>query len=104
MNAESFEAALEFQINQADVEEGLGNAGIETYRDDPYASLAREIGQNSRDAAVHSPVQVRFDLKHVPTDQIPAIESLRNAVTCCLREANLVQSDGENDTGSVSKE
>lgn len=87
-------ATLEFLINQADEEEGLGNAGIETYRDDPYASLAREIGQNSRDAKLNAPVRVRFDLKHVPMADIPAVESLKSAVHCCLAEARKAQPQG----------
>jgi hypothetical protein len=48
------EATLEFLPNQAGESEGLGDAGIETLRDNPYASCARASGQNSADAATNA--------------------------------------------------
>ena len=41
---------FQFPPNLADENEGLGDAGIETFRDAPYASVGRENGQNSNDA------------------------------------------------------
>lgn len=49
------EPVLRFLTNEAGEKEGLGDAGIETFRDAPYASCAREAGQNSRDAATACP-------------------------------------------------
>jgi hypothetical protein len=57
---------LKFLPNDADELEGLGDAGIETYKDNPYASIARECGQNSNDAAVKRPVAVSYDLGSGP--------------------------------------
>ncbi|KZB54994.1 hypothetical protein [Thalassospira xiamenensis] len=81
------QSKLEFLKNQADEAEGLGHAGIETYRDDPYASVAREIGQNSNDAALTRPVRIQFDLEMIDRADIPALEDLVSAIDCCLSEA-----------------
>lgn len=85
---EPSDAALEFLLNEAGEDEGLGHAGIETYRDDPYASVAREVGQNSRDAADTLPVRLSFDLLEVPAGEIPALGKFREAVDCCLQKAS----------------
>lgn len=78
---------LTFMSNEADEEEGLGNAGIETYRDRPYASTAREVAQNSRDAAVALPVRISFDLLEIQESAIPALKTLRKANGHCLKKA-----------------
>jgi len=78
---------LEFLPNEAEEEEGLGHAGIETYRDEPYASTAREIGQNSRDAAAVLPVRISFDAIEVPFAEIPELDALRTAADACLAKA-----------------
>ena len=44
------EPVLQHLINLADEDEGLSNASIETFRDAPFAGIARECGQNSLDA------------------------------------------------------
>jgi hypothetical protein len=79
---------LEFLSNDAGELEGLGDAGIETYKDNPYASIARECGQNSNDAALRRPVVVSYDLITIPTAEIPAIGKFKLAVNACLRAAN----------------
>lgn len=68
---------LQFLDNDAGEHEGLGDAGIETYRDSPYASSARECGQNSRDAGTAYPVTLSFDLLKVPAADIPALEDYK---------------------------
>lgn len=80
---------LEFLRNEAGEDEGLGNAGIETYRDDPYASVAREIGQNSRDAGSGNgqPVRISFDLLKIPLRGIPGVDQLREVTGLCLKKA-----------------
>ena len=52
---------LEFLPNEANEAEGLNHPGIETYMDAPYASTARECGQNSSDAGSDLPVIINFD-------------------------------------------
>lgn len=83
-------ADLEFPKNDAGERDGLGDAGIETFRDAPYASCAREAGQNSRDAAAskNSPVRMRFDLLRLDRGQIPAIKRLEEALGLCLEQAH----------------
>lgn len=74
---------LEFQANEAGEEEGLGHAGMETFRDAPYASLGREHGQNSLDAKATDPVVVTIDLIDVAASDYPDHDSLRDAVESC---------------------
>lgn len=80
---------LEFPLNDADESEGLGDAGIETFRDAPYASCAREAGQNSRDAQVvpDKPVRVSFEVLHIAPDEIPGYGRLVSAFQSCLSNA-----------------
>lgn len=78
---------LEFLPNQAGESEGLGDAGIETFRDNPYASCGREAGQNSADAAVEYPVRMTFDVLDVATLELPGIAVLTDTVGRCLADA-----------------
>ena len=52
-----------FPANDDGQENGLNDPGIETFKDHPLSSLAREVLQNSSDAADGSnkPVQVHFE-------------------------------------------
>ncbi|WP_262269596.1 hypothetical protein [Microvirga yunnanensis] len=78
---------LEFLKNEAGEEEGLGDAGIETFRDAPYASCAREAGQNSRDAAEKLPVRMTFNLFQVPHSDFPCYDRLRDTLIACAAAA-----------------
>jgi hypothetical protein len=78
---------FEFLPNPAEEDEGLGHAGIQTYRNEPYAGTARETGQNSRDAAASLPVRIRYDLLDVPRQAIPAIDELQSIVQRCLEQS-----------------
>ncbi|MBU2090886.1 MAG: hypothetical protein KKB63_10020, partial [Alphaproteobacteria bacterium] len=80
---------LEFLLNDGGDAEGLGDAGIETFRDKPFAAVAREASQNSRDARLddQAPVLMTFDQISVPSDEFPSIKSFRDAVARCLVEA-----------------
>lgn len=89
------EIILEFLRNDANEGEGLGNAGIETYRDEPYAGTAREVGQNSRDASTELPVRISFDVIDVPFDKIPQLEKLRSSVEACLNKAEAASNEKE---------
>ncbi|MFB5762929.1 hypothetical protein [Paenibacillus medicaginis] len=54
---------------------GLNDAGIETFKGNPWDSLAREINQNSCDARLKGsiePVRVEFEVKEMPTAEFPA--------------------------------
>jgi hypothetical protein len=87
--------SLQFLNNEANEDEGLGDAGIETYRDEPYAGTAREIGQNSRDAWTAPPVRVSFDVIDVTFDQIPDLDKLRTTVHACLKKAQEASDEKE---------
>lgn len=78
---------LKFLNNDGGESEGLGDAGIETFKDHPYASCGREAGQNAGDAAEERPVLLTFDALDIPINEIPAHEDLLEAVQCCLSEA-----------------
>ena len=79
---------LRFLPNEAGEKEGLGDAGIETFRDTPYASCAREAGQNSRDAARELPVRITFDIRRLGHDEFPSYAELRDAIEACRTEAS----------------
>ena len=51
-----------FPSNNFGTVNGIGEAGIETFKGSPYKSLAREICQNSLDAKIDNgqPVRVEF--------------------------------------------
>jgi hypothetical protein len=78
---------LEFLDDDAEENEGLGDAGIETYRDAIYAGVARESAQNSADARKARPVKMSFDVLEVDIDDIPSIEKFTNTVNICLSQA-----------------
>lgn len=79
---------LEFPENSCGENEGLGDAGVETYKDTPFASLARECGQNSNDAAIGRPVKLRFRLFEIDNAELPDIASLRKSIDACLKKAH----------------
>ncbi len=79
--------SLQFLRNDAGEEEGLGDAGIELFKDAPYASCAREAGQNSRDAAADTPVTMRFDVIDIPHAALPLHAELVAAVSACRKNA-----------------
>ncbi len=86
-------ANWEFLPNPGREEEGLGHAGIETFKASPYTSIARESSQNSLDAAAResdgSPVPVHLIFRHlsVPASEIPGISDLRKTFQACLLQA-----------------
>ena len=81
---------LAFPSNDADERDGLNDAGIETFRDAPYASCAREAGQNSRDAATNTgqPVRLKFDLLKIDRNEIPSVELLEETLSLCLAQTH----------------
>jgi hypothetical protein len=81
------EPVLEFLRNDAGEEEGLGDAGIETFRDAPYASCAREAGQNSRDAEQDLPIRMTFNVISVTHDEFPSHDILTSTLQACSDEA-----------------
>lgn len=76
-----------FSENPKGTKQGYSDAGMETFRRSPYASIARESIQNSLDAhdGSKNPVVVRFEVKQIPVETIPGIEELRQAIQDSLR-------------------
>ena len=81
---------LRFLPNEAGEKEGLGDAGIETFRDTPYASCAREAGQNSGDAAMSPslPVRITFNIRRLGHEEFPSYPELKDAIAACKAEAS----------------
>lgn len=79
-------AKLAFLKNDGDEAEGLNDPGIETFRDSPYASVARETGQNTRDvrADKSKPVKMTFKRIEVPCADFPDVAAYRDVVDICL--------------------
>ncbi len=73
-----------FPDNRYSSENGLDTSDMETFKKDPVSSLAREICQNSIDAArSSSPVRVEFHLFEVPRSEIPCIDELTTQIERC---------------------
>ncbi len=91
------ETGLMFLENQAGEVEGLGHAGIETFRDTPFVSCSKEAGQNTLDAANGRPVRMVLREHQVPASDIPGIEKLRETISVCLKTARASGSDKDRD-------
>lgn len=62
-------------------ENGLDTSDVETFKKDPNASLAREIAQNSIDAAKgDEAVIIEFKLFEVERSLVPGIDELTNEI------------------------
>src|SRR5437016_4998576 len=88
-------ATLVFLGNEAGEEEGLADAGIETYRDNPYGAIARECGQNSRDVPTSLPVELRFNLRSIPVSDYPPYDAHLEAIRQCLGKAKKKKDERE---------
>lgn len=81
-----------FLPNPGKEEEGLGHAGIETFKGSPYPGIARECSQNSLDAAgrlddgTSRKVHLVFRLVQVARNEVPGLEELRRALKACLAQ------------------
>lgn len=70
--------------NNGDIN-GIGNSGIETFQGTPLKSLAREICQNSLDAALEGKtVEVEFMPFFLDVSEFPDAESLNKAFSAAL--------------------
>ena len=70
---------LEFLLNTGGESEGLSDPGVENFRDKPFTAVARETGQNSRDARQDhtKPVRLTFDVLSMSSDDFPSIAAFR---------------------------
>lgn len=68
-------------VSRYSVENGLDTSDMETFKKDPNASLAREIAQNSIDAANgERPVRIEFKVFSAPRESIPGIDELSEEI------------------------
>jgi len=88
---------LAFLPNNGGEAEGLSDAGIETFRENPFAAVARETGQNSRDARddAAKPVVLKYDVITLASDAFPSIEEYREAVDLCLTKSEMASREKE---------
>lgn len=75
-----------FPSNNYGTLNGIGEAGIETFKGSPYRSLAREICQNSLDARLdmNKPVTVEFSDSMIKKSDIFDYNTLYDALYCCF--------------------
>ena len=71
-----------FPANDDGQENGLNDPGIEAFKDNPLASLAREGLQNSSDAADSSgkPVEVHFVRLEIPSSEFPGCADFKKTL------------------------
>lgn len=73
-----------FPDNNYTSENGLDTSDMEMFKKDPVSSLAREICQNSIDAAFgEKPVRVEFSLFQIPREEVPGIDELTAQIEAC---------------------
>ena len=72
-----------FPSNDHGEKKGINDSGVATFRGTPLKSLAREICQNSLDAAVSQPITIEFNMFWLPMSEIPGIEILKDVFNRC---------------------
>ena len=89
MTVKKLKPLLQFIPNVARKSEGLSDAGIEQFRDNPYVSCGRETGQNTNDApdAGKRPVKMKFDLRLIARTEVPFADELADATEACLDQS-----------------
>lgn len=75
-----------FPDNNNGQESGLNDPGIETFKDHPLMSLAREGLQNSSDAhdASGKPVEVHFQKLEIPSSEFPGCDEFKKTLQACV--------------------
>lgn len=73
-----------FPSNDHGENKGINDSGVATFRGTPLKSLAREICQNSLDAAKEKTVRVDFSCFDIPTSGIPDANVLKDTFEKCL--------------------
>ncbi len=73
-----------FPSNDHGETKGINDSGVATFRGTPLKSLAREICQNSLDAARGQTVRVDFNMFCIPVVDVPGAEVLKDVFKRCL--------------------
>ena len=77
-------AVWRFPSNDYGENKGINDSGVSMFRGTPLKSLAREICQNSLDAATGSKTIVEFNMFSIPTSQVPGRDDLLDTFERCL--------------------
>ncbi len=72
-----------FPSNDYGENKGINDSGVSMFRGTPLKSLAREICQNSLDAATGSKTIVEFNMFSIPTSQVPGRDDLLDTFERC---------------------
>ena len=62
---------------------GINDSGVATFRGTPLKSLAREICQNSLDAATAGKIKVEFSMFTIPAEKLPGRNDLKDTFEKC---------------------
>ena len=73
--------------DDADQWDGFNESGMEHFTGSPIQHLAREVHQNSLDAADDAMVEVRIKLHHVRVAEIPDLAELRENLNLCYESS-----------------
>ena len=73
-----------FPSNDHGENKGINDSGVATFRGTPLKSLAREICQNSLDAATGKTVRVDFANYEIPTNNVPGADVLKETFEKCI--------------------
>ena len=76
-------AEWRFPSNDHGETKGINDSGVAQFRGTPLRSLAREICQNSLDAARKKTVTVEFNAFEIPTSQLPGYDALKDTFARC---------------------
>ena len=76
-------AVWRFPSNDHGETKGINDSGVAQFRGTPLRSLAREICQNSLDAARQKTVTVEFNAFEIPSSQVPGYEALKDTFARC---------------------
>ena len=72
-----------FPSNDYGEKKGINDSGIATFRGTPLRSLAREICQNSLDAARDKTVHIEFNAFDITSDKLPGSDVLKDTFERC---------------------
>ena len=76
-------AIWRFPSNDYGEKKGINDSGVSLFRGTPLRSLAREICQNSLDAARAKTIVVEFNAFDIPTACLPGYEALKDTFERC---------------------
>lgn len=73
-----------FPSNDYGENKGINDSGVSQFRGTPLKSLAREICQNSLDAALEEKITVEFNMFSIDSNKIPGRDVLKDTFERCL--------------------